>query len=77
MHGLLIHIAWYHRYPIKAQIHQLLHLLAGMACDHGLHRIFLQHATSSRPALAVLMMLCLVAVMVLYIRQLFKIGDAE
>ncbi|KAL1585272.1 hypothetical protein WHR41_05848 [Cladosporium halotolerans] len=38
MSGLLIHITWHHRYMHRQQIYQLMHLVAGMAADHGLYR---------------------------------------
>lgn len=48
MHGLLIHIAWHHHYMSKAQVHELMYLVAGMASDHGLYRQHLQNIVSAQ-----------------------------
>lgn len=40
MSGLLIHLAWHHRYMANHQMNQFMHLLVGMATDQGLYRQF-------------------------------------
>lgn len=40
MSGLLIFLAWHHRYMANQQINQLMHLLVGMVTDQGLFQKF-------------------------------------